>query len=989
MAGFNFEQDLPHQTAAVESIINVFNGLDIQQEANISLQKVCNPKFQLQTLKYPQNIDAVQKHHGIFKADCRILHGKSHVLDVSMETGTGKTYTYTKAMFELHRTYGIWKFIVVVPTLSIKAGTVSFLRAPATKMHFKDIYHKAMKVHVVESQKSGGGKKNKRSYMPQAVTEFVEANHNDTIHVLVINAGMINSPTMEMKFDRQLFDTYDTPFSALASVNPFTIVDEPHKFPPKKKTWEKIQLMGSQCILRFGATFDNKYENLIHELTAVDAFNQDLVKGVVTYVEEFEEGNNISIKLLRLYRDEPTSSGKSKKILEAVFELNEHGKKKQVKLIKGESLEMIHPAMQGVTIENHNQSVVVLSNGLELKVGSVINPYSYAESLQDKMIESAVRRHFEIEKDLLTRDVKIKPLTLFFIDDIEGYRGDHQIAGSLKTKFEALVKAQAQTLLETETHPFYKAYLEKTLQDLSLVHGGYFSKDNTGNDDKIEQEITEILHDKEILLSLDNPRRFIFSKWTLREGWDNPNVFQICKLRSSGSQTSKLQEVGRGLRLPVNEYMSRVKDENFELHYYVDFTEKDFANALVNEINSKSDAIEKEPNELTPTLLEQIKQLYPPLQKDDILEALDEAGAITRSNTFKEGGFAKLQELYPLISVGTGLKTNKVRSGSVKEKKATLRVAKYNELKALWEAINQRVILEYKIDSEDAFKSILLAYFKKHKDDFKTQGSVTKQAKIEFTQDGAFTSEEDSLANEMMPLVTMSYKDFLMALGRELCVNIQTLHQVFIALKHDVDMNQYLSYPTIRTIKNGFKTYLLEHAFGKYEVGYTKVSNSIHPTVFTDDMGEPLASVSAAGLGTEQDEQEKTAKQYLFEEVFYDSPLEKDNIISSIKEVTVFTKIPKNSIRIPVAGGGTYSPDFAYVVEYDNGQKTLNLIVETKDTDKRNLRDEEKQKIKHAEALFNSFQHGFKVSFDSQFKTDAIKEVIASALRRCLDAPNP
>ncbi len=969
MAGFNFEQDLPHQTAAVESIVNVFKGLDIQQEPNISLQKVCNPKIKLQSMDYTRNIMGVQRHEGVFKADCRINNGQSHVLDIAMETGTGKTYTYTKAMFELHRTYGIWKFIVVVPTLSIKAGTVSFLRSSATKMHFKDIYHQAMKVHVVESQKSKG--KSKKSYMPQAVIEFVEANHSDTIHVLVINAGMMNSKTMKEVFDRQLFDAYDTPFSALASVNPFTIVDEPHKFPQGKVTWENIQLMGSQCILRFGATFDHKYENLIHELTAVDAFNQDLVKGVVTYVEEFEESNKISVKLLRI--------GKLKK---AVFVLNQDGKKTEVTLTERDCLVRIHDAMQGLTIEKMNQSVVVLSNGLELKAGSVINPYSYAESLQDKMIGNAVRRHFEIEKDLLTRDVKIKPLTLFFIDDIEGYRSDHHIAGSLKAKFEALVKAQAEILLKTETHPFYKAYLEKTLKDLSLVHGGYFSKDNTGKDDKIEQEITEILHDKETLLSLKNPRRFIFSKWTLREGWDNPNVFQICKLRSSGSQTSKLQEVGRGLRLPVNEYMSRVKDEKFELHYYVDFTERDFADALVHEINSKSNVIEEEPETLTPELMAQIKLLYPHLQDEDILEALDDADAITRSNAFKAGGFATLKEMYPLVVADTGLKANKVRSGHVKEKKATLRVAKYNELKALWEAINQRVILEYKINSEDDFKSIIFEYFKQHKNDFKARGSVTKQAKIEFTQASAFAIEEDSLDNDILPLATMSYKDFLVTLGRELCVNIQTLHQVFIAMKNDLNINDYLSYPTIRTIKSGFKTYLLSHAFSQYQIGYATVSNCIHPTVFTNDRGDALQSIVSANLGKMHDGQSQVAKQYLFEEVFYDSLLEKDNITSSIKEVTVFTKIPKNSIAIPVAGGGTYSPDFAYVVKYENGQQTLNLVVETKDTEATSLRDEEQQKIKHAEALFNQMQGDFKVSFQSQFKADVIKDVIQRALSK-------
>ena len=197
-----------------------------------------------------------------------------------------------------------------------------------------------------------------------------------------------------------------------------------------------------------------------------------------------------------------------------------------------------------------------------------------------------------------------------------------------------------------------------------------------------------------------------------------------------------------------------------------------------------------------------------------------------------------------------------------------------------------------------------------------------------------------------------------------------------------MDINDYLSYPTIRTIKSGFKTYLLSHAFSQYKISYAKVSNCIHPTVFTNDKGDALKSIASANLGRMHDEQSQVANQYLFDEVFYDSPLEKDNIISFIKEVTVFTKIPKNSIAIPVAGGGTYSPDFAYVVRYGNGQQTLNLVVETKDTEATSLRDEEQQKIKHAEALFNQMQGDFKVSFQSQFKADVIKDVIQRVLSK-------
>ena len=152
------------------------------------------------------------------------------------------------------------------------------------------------------------------------------------------------------------------------------------------------------------------------------------------------------------------------------------------------------------------------------------------------------------------------------------------------------------------------------------------------------------MHDKEALLSLDNPRRFIFSKWTLREGWDNPNIFQICKLRSSGSETSKLQEVGRGLRLPVNEYMSRDKSKSHDLHYYVDFTEQDFIAKLVQEINDKS-GVNFNSNKLDDVLIQALLKAYSAFGNDDemLLEALGDAGIIKRNNDFKEGALTSLK----------------------------------------------------------------------------------------------------------------------------------------------------------------------------------------------------------------------------------------------------------------------------------------------------------------------------------------------------------
>ena len=964
MSGFKFERNLPHQLEATNALLQAFSTAYSIPHSDKAMANISNPHIELDPMVFGKNMRLLQEN---FALEDRKYSVTSNVLDISMETGTGKTYTYTKMMFELQKHLGIVKFIVVVPTLSIKAGTVIFLREKATKEHFRQEYGSEIKTYVVESKK---GAKKKKETMPQAVSRFVEANSfgAKSIHVLVINAGMLNSDTMSKAFDVNLFDRYNTPFGAIASVKPFTIVDEPHKFATVNKSWKNIEKFGSQYIVRYGATFNGDFKNLVYKLSAVDAFNNNLVKGVVAHIEEFEDGKGIGLTL-------KSTDGK-----EATFELNMNGKKSTHKLIAKASLSSIHEAMQGLRVEKMNKTKVVLSNGLELSKNSTINPYSYDDSLQDKMIQRAVQKHFELERELLTREVKIKPLTLFFIDDIEGYRDGNSLAGSLKSKFEAIAKGHITKLLKTETNKFYKEYLERSLKDLSLIHGGYFSKDNTEKDEKIEKEINEILHDKESLLSLENVRRFIFSKWTLREGWDNPNVFQICKLRSSGSVTSKLQEVGRGLRLPVNEYMSRVKDEVFDLHYYVDFTEKDFVSSLVEEINEKSGTLNEleTPKRLNDDIIKKIIDSYG-LSEEEILEQLDELNAIKRNNDFKEGGYEATKLLFA-EAFEQGLQKDKVRRADQENNKARLRAGKYNELKELWESINQKVVLEYKVESEEQFKGLLKGYFLENKERFELQGVKTKTARLEFEDSIAFYQEIESIEDKILAVVTMSYKAFLVELASALSVNMVTLHQVFVEIQDELDINHYRNMQTIRAVRTGFNQYLLDNAIDKFSIGYKKISNSIHPTKLTDVDGKPKEYINASDIGVKFEEG-KTQERYLFEELFYDSDLEKENIKTDIKEVTVFTKIPKNSIRIPVAGGGTYSPDFAYVVKRTNGEKTLNLIVETKDVKaQRDLRGEESQKIRHAEALFAHLDSDIEVKFETQLRGKAMSEIMRDVM---------
>ncbi|MDH3001140.1 restriction endonuclease subunit R [Chelonobacter oris] len=962
MSGFNYEKNLPHQLSAVRAVLSVFDGVTPRIH-----QPDENPELLFAQGQYLKNIQTVQSDNGIDG----ILPSDTddNILDISMETGTGKTYTYTQTMFDLHRYLGVFKFIVIVPTLSIKAGTKQFLESQSLAEHFEqdfgaDYAGVRLKTYVVESAKAAKGKK---SNVSAAIDQFVKADNRKEIHVLLINAGMINSSSMTDAGDVALKDLFDKPVEAISAVRPFIIVDEPHKFPTREsaKTWGNIKRLNPQYILRYGATFNEQFYHLLYRLTAVNAFNDGLVKGVRVFEEEMQGGIDASIKLTAL------SGG------EATFELTQNGKSKKFVLGNGDDLAQIHAEIFELKIDKMNTKTLVLSNGLELKTGAVINPYSYAQTVQDNMMQNAIREHFKIERELLVeRTTRIKPLTLFFIDDIQGYRSGNELTGSLKAKFESWIKAEAERRLKTESNEFYREYLQKTLADVSLTHGGYFSKDNNESDDKIEQEINEILHDKQALLSLDNPRRFIFSKWTLREGWDNPNVFQICKLRSSGSTTSKLQEVGRGLRLPVNELMERVREPQYKLNYFVDSSEKDFVNQLIGEVNSSS-ATEVVPTTLTTELIEKIKKAYPDESKRSITNRLADLGLIDDDDNFtSQEAYQEVKKAYPL-AFPEKLKDGKIgKDGEVKDT-ILMREGKYEELKALWELIHHKAILQYKISSEAEFLALFTAYLQENIDKFKQAGIRTAVSETYIKNSVMLSKRHEQIEGEdFIRFNTMNYREFLENLAQTAKIQIKTLHNAFYALRDNLDISQFLNMQTIAQIKNGFNQFLLHHSFSKFELGYQVVSNQIHPTKFTDRNGKTKA-VKKADLGVFDDDVKQPAGNYLFSEIFYDSEIEHQNIADEqIEGVTVFTKIPKNSIKIPVAGGGSYSPDFAYIVKTKSGE-ILNFVIEAKGVEgSDNLRKGEERKIKHAEMLFRAISENVKVVFKTQFEGDKVSAII-------------
>ena len=314
--GLILEKNLPHQDKAIDCTTRVFSGISVSGAREAEVNPVMN--FEILNNKeimdghITRNVRAIQKENNIDNKN-----KNEYIFDIQMETGTGKTYTYTKTIFELNIKYNLHKFIIVVPSLAIKAGTVNFLKNSSTKEHFRQEYNKEIKTYVVENKKS----KSKKSYLLQSIKEFSQVRQTrDKIHVLIINSGMINSKSMLEEVDVNLFENINTNFEALKYIKPVIIIDEPHKFASSKSTFKKITDLEPQFILRYGATFNDDYFNLVYNLNAIDAFNNDLVKGINAYVEEFKEGENSIVKLLSANSNE------------ASFELIENNKLKKVKL---------------------------------------------------------------------------------------------------------------------------------------------------------------------------------------------------------------------------------------------------------------------------------------------------------------------------------------------------------------------------------------------------------------------------------------------------------------------------------------------------------------------------------------------------------------------------------------------------------------------------------------------------------------------------------
>ncbi|MDR2341421.1 MAG: type III restriction-modification system endonuclease, partial [Campylobacteraceae bacterium] len=592
----------------------------------------------------------------------------------------------------------------------------------------------------------------------------------------------------------------------------------------------------------------------------------------------------------------------------------------------GETFSIIDSAFEGnLTLEydRNYPTQLKLSNELAVEIGLELCPQIYSNDYQSLLISQALEAHFEKEKENFYRinagvnPPRIKTNSLFFIDNIASFRGDEKGKGWLRVKFEKLLREKLQSEIKSANGE-YKEFLEASLHDIGVAVAGYFAEDNAKKaDEAIQKEVDDILRNKEKMLRFKNEdgswnvRRFLFSKWTLREGWDNPNVFVITKLRSSGSEISKLQEVGRGLRLPFDENGTRVSlqnsNEDFRLTYIIDYSEKEFAKKLVGEINLDGSGLNecKITDEILSLLVKSGYAVNNAKAKAKLLidDIIDEHDVILDID--------KLFALLPEES-GIKIKEGKITGEGMNERpKVHLNIANFTKLKNLWNEVSKRYVLHFeKIDSsvlqialEEIFSSsdIFAEPSIRIIDETLSSGDTNVEAKTSF-----YTAKTT--------LGVVSYGEFLKLLNKKTSLPLSLLHGSIINARRGKTTPQELfNTVTLENIIKAFEKKFLDMFVQKFS--YHPLDYTAKTSIFTAE-GKFMSELEQGVIGTKKANDIKTDKRrYLYDEIVYDSEIEHDVLkIRPPKEVIVYGKLPKQSIKVPTYTGGTTSPDFVYAI---------------------------------------------------------------------------
>lgn len=541
-------------------------------EVDLILDAYRNAPIQLSQASIRENVHAMQTRYGLHPSDSlsidMIAGREAYNFSIEMETGTGKTYTYIRTIMELNKRYGWLKFIIVVPSVAIREGVLKSLQIMSS--HFQMEYGKQPRYFVYDSSRLGD------------LDSF--ANSSD-LQIMVINSQAFNAKGKDARriHSEQESFRWRRPIDVLAAMNPIMIIDEPQSV-EGKQTKERLKDFKPLFTLRYSATHKEKHD-MVYRLDAMDAYNQKLVKKIAVKAIE-QTGTTGTQGYLYLQEIIPQKTGAPKAKIE--FEVKTQSSVKRKLKVVEEPFDLYAEsgnlsAYKGMTLSHFDARENKLQVGVtqELHVGEVIGEVDES-SIRRIQIRETIKSHIEKESKLYNRRIKV--LSLFFIDEVAKYKqyDEHNDAynGEYAQIFEEEYRNQVNQFIRTQEPTPYRRYLEANLEGNS-VHAGYFSVDKVKKSDKTifvdyksasekkEKNLSNdidaydlIMKDKERLLSFEEPVRFLFSHSALREGWDNPNVFQICTLKKSSAEVGKRQEIGRGMRLAVDQNGIR---QDFEL----------------------------------------------------------------------------------------------------------------------------------------------------------------------------------------------------------------------------------------------------------------------------------------------------------------------------------------------------------------------------------------------------------------------------------------
>ncbi|GAA7275655.1 type III restriction-modification system endonuclease [Helicobacter pylori] len=962
---------LDYQEQCREQILGVFEGIDLKESEN-DAQRISNPVFEIGAIKdiLLENIQNLRSKQKITQGSVGI--DKSLNCDILMETGTGKTFCFLECVYALHQNYHLSKFIVLTPSNAIKLGVLKSVEI--TREFFKSEYSNT---HL-------------ESY--EDVERFILAsNHKCCVLVMTFSAfnkekNTINQSCLE---NTNLFNGAKSYMQALASMRPIVIMDEPHRF-LGDKTKKYLEQLNALLTLRFGATFKDDYNNLIYALDSKKAFDCALVKSIsVASVGESQEC------FLELKGVEKRNEYEA-----AINYTNLEKKTQSVKVKKHDNLGVVTQisALEDYIVENITKTEVRFLNGFNLLLDQK-EPFSHLlEGEQEVMLKEAIKSHFEREEGLFKKG--IKALCMVFISGVNSYLSENEKPAKLALLFEKLYQQKLEEVLKKENlDENYRAYLERTKDAIQKVHGGYFAKSKKDSDEA--QAIALILKEKEKLLSFESDLRFIFSQWALQEGWDNPNVMTICKLAPSHSNITKLQQIGRGLRLAVNDKGERITKEHAdfdfvnELVVIVPQVEGDFVGAIQQEISEHSlikqvfSGEELEKNGVVKkgyygALLETLEGLGFGEKTDDENfkltlsqnEFLKKEPELEKLKDEKYLDLEKLKDFLKDRLVGHFRVRNK---NERKTEKIKINKENFKKFEILWEGLNHQARIAYAIDSESLIDEIVA----KINASFNVRSkivSVTTHKKVETMGNDAKTEifERESAC-------VWSLHEFISALSNKVKLSFKSVAKVL----ENIDENKFElikknEQESLRRLEELFLEIIYQNIKDKisYQMRETTIKDRKNDA-FYDEKGE-IREFLDGSLGVDKYEIKNLSVQEkcLYENFMQvESEIEKDTIEeSNDTKIIVFGKLPR--VKIPIGLNQTYSPDFGYVVE--NNDKKVLLVVETKGVENESeLREEEKRKISTAKKFFEALKkQGVNIEYKTKMEKVQLSALINEVLNR-------